>query len=231
MNTKLAVIAIAIIVMGVGTTSIIMSNNKESPGPPECKGRDSDDDSISNDDEVDLYGTDPCLADTDGDGLSDFEEIFETYTNPVSNDSDNDSLLDLVDPSPNDNMSDLDGDGVLDQFDINWSKDVQIEVEFEVYLNGTENRSVDVVLNVEDEQLVVMRITSNYDHMSRNIIWNWNDSILNETMSLVGYSDNQGIVDQFDAEFNSTYVGSEFEYWYEFDEGNLYCNIHINEVL
>ncbi|MDY6987175.1 MAG: fibronectin type III domain-containing protein [Thermodesulfobacteriota bacterium] len=36
---------------------------------------DSDDDGILDDDETDIYGTDPTMADTDGDGLNDGEEL------------------------------------------------------------------------------------------------------------------------------------------------------------
>jgi hypothetical protein len=82
---------------------------------------DSDDDGLSDGDEVLLYGTDPLNADTDGDGLSDAQEVNTTATNPINPDSDGDGLSDGAEVStystdPND--SDSDNDGVSDYAEV-----------------------------------------------------------------------------------------------------------------
>jgi len=67
---------------------------------------DSDDDGICDDDESDLYGTDPNKADTDGDMMDDGDEL--TYwEDGWATDTDGDGLANLVDP-------DSDGDRYLD---------------------------------------------------------------------------------------------------------------------
>ena len=55
---------------------------------------DSDGDGISNDDELNIYHTNPNNSDTDGDGLSDSDEIKVYDTNATNPDTDGDALLD-----------------------------------------------------------------------------------------------------------------------------------------
>jgi hypothetical protein len=50
---------------------------------PEPTALDTDGDSVADDDEVALYGTDPSVWDTDEDGLSDGEELFASGTDPL----------------------------------------------------------------------------------------------------------------------------------------------------
>jgi hypothetical protein len=80
---------------------------------------DSDNDGLSDGDEVNVYGTDPTNFDSDNDGLSDGEEVLIYGTDPTNSDSDNDGLSDgeevLIygtDPanldSDNDGLSDFD---------------------------------------------------------------------------------------------------------------------------
>ncbi len=54
---------------------------------------DTDDDGLSDGDEVNLYGTDPLDPDTDDDGLSDGDEI-ALGTDPFDTDTDDDGLTD-----------------------------------------------------------------------------------------------------------------------------------------
>lgn len=54
---------------------------------------DSDNDGLSDGDEVNKYGTDPLVADTDGDGLDDGDEI-TLGTNPLVQDTDGDGIID-----------------------------------------------------------------------------------------------------------------------------------------
>ena len=55
---------------------------------------DTDGDGLSDDDERNIYGTNPLLRDTDGDGLSDGDEVRIYRTNPLRVDTDCDGLTD-----------------------------------------------------------------------------------------------------------------------------------------
>jgi hypothetical protein len=57
---------------------------------------DSDEDGLTNGDEINTYNTDPFLADTDGDGLSDGDEVNLHSTDPLKTDTDNDLILDGI---------------------------------------------------------------------------------------------------------------------------------------
>lgn len=78
---------------------------------------DTDRDGLYDDDEEEIYGTDPENPDTDGDGLKDGEEVKTYFTDPKNPDSDGDGLNDgdevkkyLTKP----NNPDTDGDGLRD---------------------------------------------------------------------------------------------------------------------
>lgn len=78
---------------------------------------DTDRDGLWDEDEEDIYGTDPENADTDGDGLKDGEEVKTYKTDPKNPDSDGDGLNDgdevkkyLTNPM----NPDTDGDGLND---------------------------------------------------------------------------------------------------------------------
>lgn len=75
---------------GAGTAPIV------DIGAYEAVVLDSDDDGITDADEINIYGTDPFNPDTDGDGLSDYDEIFVHFTDPLDPDTDGDGLLDGV---------------------------------------------------------------------------------------------------------------------------------------
>ncbi len=87
------------------------------------QGADQDGDGLFDDDEADVYGTDPANEDTDGDGVSDGEEVYLNTDPLVANeptdraDTDADGLYDddetqiyRTDPA----KADTDGDGVDD---------------------------------------------------------------------------------------------------------------------
>ena len=60
---------------------------------------DSDQDGISDTDELTLYGTDPDNPDTDADGISDADEL--NFWNDIWNaDNDSDGIINLLDPTP-----------------------------------------------------------------------------------------------------------------------------------
>jgi hypothetical protein len=77
----------------------------------------ADNDTLSNDREVNIFNTNPSKADTDSDGLDDGEEVNQYLTNPTEPDTDNDGLTDRreveqlgTDPS----RMDTDKDGITD---------------------------------------------------------------------------------------------------------------------
>ena len=79
---------------------------------------DSDEDGLLDLEETpEGYGTDPDDWDTDDDGLSDGQEVLTHYTDPLSNDSDMDGLDDydeINNHTTNPLSNDTDGDGLLD---------------------------------------------------------------------------------------------------------------------
>jgi len=85
------------------------------PTPGACP--DSDGDTLTDCEEVDVYGTDPYNPDSDGDGLSDGDEVRVHYTHPLNPDSDSDALSDgdevnIYGSEPL--VPDTDGDGCAD---------------------------------------------------------------------------------------------------------------------
>ena len=88
---------------------------------------DHDNDGLSDENETNVYGTDPYNADTDNDGLNDYDEIVIYGTNATMPDTDLDGLSDSIEISvystdPLD--SDSDDDGLSDGVEVNyWSSD------------------------------------------------------------------------------------------------------------
>lgn len=62
--------------------------------------QESDNDSIPDYEEVFTHGTNPGSADTDKDNLNDFDELFVYYTDPLQPDTDGDGLVDGRDKCP-----------------------------------------------------------------------------------------------------------------------------------
>ena len=79
---------------------------------------DTDNDGLTDRDEVVDYGTFAYNPDTDGDGLTDYDEIFVYSTNPLSTDTDNDGINDNfeitnnLNPLEDDSFMDPDNDGL-----------------------------------------------------------------------------------------------------------------------
>jgi hypothetical protein len=67
------------------------------PTPPSqpLKKSDTDKDNLT-DDEERVYGTDILNPDTDNDGLTDYDEVKFYKTNPLDSDTDNDGYLDGI---------------------------------------------------------------------------------------------------------------------------------------
>ena len=82
---------------------------------PSDKKADLDGDGLTNEEELQIYSTNPELFDTDGDGLSDGDEI--SYWGSLWNeDSDGDGIINLLD-------SDSDNDGFSDGMEVNYGYD------------------------------------------------------------------------------------------------------------
>ncbi len=111
---------------------------------------DWDGDNISDEDEI-LFGTNICAWDSDFDWLTDWEEVFVYFSDPLNNDTDNDTLTDAADPAPLNASHDQDGDGVLDQFDINMWVDIQVIAQVRWNWTGSYQLSVLLAGNATDQ--------------------------------------------------------------------------------
>ena len=82
---------------------------------------DTDDDGLSDGDEVNVYSTDPLDPDSDDDGILDGDEVNVHGTDPNDPDSDDDGLSDGEEVNvhgTDPNHPDSDGDGLLDPFEV-----------------------------------------------------------------------------------------------------------------
>ena len=82
---------------------------------------DSDNDGLSDGEEVLTYGTDPLLTDSDSDGLENADEITMYSTDPADDDSDNDGLTDgeeVLTYGTDANDRDTDGDTLVDGIEV-----------------------------------------------------------------------------------------------------------------
>jgi hypothetical protein len=95
-------------------------------------GLDSDNDRVSDEDEINIYHTNPNNSDTDGDGRSDWLELNNGYSphNPKEvklekNDADNDGLSDRMELNFHVDLTnpDTDGDGFKDGEEVNTGYD------------------------------------------------------------------------------------------------------------
>jgi outer membrane protein OmpA-like peptidoglycan-associated protein len=92
--------------------------------------KDSDGDDILDFDEIDQFTTNPNLKDTDQDELSDGYEVYKYNTNPTMTDTDNDGLDDkeeIFTTKTDPNKFDSDEDGVSDRIEVNTLKTNPLE--------------------------------------------------------------------------------------------------------
>ncbi len=89
---------------------------------------DTDGDGLLDNDEVNVYGTDPFNPDSDGDGLTDGDEVLVHFTDPNLVDTDGGTIgdgvevangTDPLDPTDDVPPGDSDGDGLLDTDEVN----------------------------------------------------------------------------------------------------------------
>lgn len=84
---------------------------------PVAQPADDDQDGLTNEEENNIYQTNPNQSDTDKDGLTDKEEVREFFTNPNMLDSDADGLIDSEEVRAyltNPHLADTDADGLTD---------------------------------------------------------------------------------------------------------------------
>lgn len=96
------------------------------------KDNDFDKDGLTNDEETDLYKTDPKNPDTDGDGLNDGDEVLKYKTNPLKTDTDGDKLSDydeIMKYKTDPNKYDTDGDGLSDYEEVITYKTNSLKVD------------------------------------------------------------------------------------------------------
>ena len=104
---------------------------------------DSDGDGLLDDDEVNIYLTDPLNPDTDGDGLLDGEEVLVFLTDPLNPDTDGDGLLDGeegADHGTDPLDADTDDDGLLDgeEVDIHFTDPLDPDTDGDLLIDGDE---------------------------------------------------------------------------------------------
>ena len=99
-----------------------LNNLKEYQLGTDIRDNDTDNDALSDGDELKVYDTDPLSNDSDADGLLDGEEVLTYGSNPNSNDTDSDGLDDYneihtykTDP----NSTDTDNDMLNDSSEVN----------------------------------------------------------------------------------------------------------------
>ncbi|MHA1381978.1 MAG: binary toxin-like calcium binding domain-containing protein, partial [Candidatus Helarchaeota archaeon] len=98
---------------------------------------DSDWDGLNDQDEVNIYGTDPTSPDTDFDGLTDGEEILKYGTDPLIPDSDDHGL------------SDGDEIFIYSTNPLNWNTDGDPYSDLEVVLLGINPLSINLEIEID----------------------------------------------------------------------------------
>jgi hypothetical protein len=100
-----------------GLTNLEEFNAKTDPNDP-----DSDDDTLTDGEEVKIRGSDPTLKDTDGDTLNDGDEVNIHNSDPTLTDTDGDTLSDFDEVTihmTRPDKADSDDDGISDDVEIN----------------------------------------------------------------------------------------------------------------
>ncbi len=101
----------AVLTAKVNKTTVKVNVEVNAKAIDEVMSADSDGDGLTDEVEKSI-GTDPLLKDTDEDGLSDYEEVNVTQTNPLLNDTDSDGIPDGEDDEDGDsltNRAEIDG--------------------------------------------------------------------------------------------------------------------------
>ncbi len=112
---------------------------------------DTDNDGLSDGDEINTYHTNPLETDSDDDGLNDGDEIHTYLTNPLNSDSDSDGLSDgdeVNTHNTNPLNIDSDNDGLDDGFEILYGFDPNVDND-----DGSKDTDNDNLTNLEEFQL------------------------------------------------------------------------------
>lgn len=151
--------------------------------------KDTDNDGISDYDEIYVYKTNPLLKDSDNDGLSDLDELSIYLTNPLVNDTDGDKLSDYSEVNEyrtNPNSFDSDNDGLSDSDEIL------------VYKTDPLNSDTDSD-GLKDGDEIKVYLTNPFTKDTDGDSWSDYDEIFNyKTSPLLNDTDNDGWIDSID---------------------------------
>src|SRR5690606_35151252 len=120
---RLASILLAIVAaaLALGAASPLFATTSSSPRPSsqtaaEATGEDTDNDGLTDHDEIRYHDTNPALADTDRDGILDGVEVNLYGTNPLRDDTDGDGMKDGAELrlGTDPRTPDTDRDGLVD---------------------------------------------------------------------------------------------------------------------
>ena len=98
-----------------------LPNDVEAALGTDPENPDTDNDGLSDGEEVNTYGTSPVDFDTDGDGIGDGEEVNNYGTDPRDKDSDDDGIddgMEVMSYGTDPSSTDTDGDGLNDREEV-----------------------------------------------------------------------------------------------------------------
>ncbi|MBN4076152.1 hypothetical protein JYT16_00380 [Gemmatimonas aurantiaca] len=115
---------------------------------------DTDNDGLSDGDEVNIHSTNPLDDDTDADGLSDGDEVNNLGTDPLDSDSDGDGVDDLTEVGNPLSPTDTDTDGIIDALDDDDDNDGILTVDEDIDTDGdptNDDTDADTIPNYLDD--------------------------------------------------------------------------------
>lgn len=156
-----------------------------------------------------VYGTSPILPDTDNDNLTDYNEIFLHRTNPLVNDTDGDLLYDALEIDNNLNAlsNDTDRDGLVDSIEFSsiWNYTT---------LNGTLlTFMTDPTLPDTDFdglgdyiEVMVLGTSGNHSDTDGDLLSDYEEFIIHSSNPLLNDSDGDTLTDRFEIFVSNTNV-------------------------
>jgi outer membrane protein OmpA-like peptidoglycan-associated protein len=173
---------------------------------------DTDNDALSDYEEVVLLHTDPTMDDTDRDGLGDFAETFRTRTDPLHPDSDRDGLTDSdeairyrTDP----NNQDTDDDLLTDFEEIMYVRTDPLNpdtdcdgltdyTEVRIHLTNPRNEDTDSDGLVDFAEVIALRTNPNAADSDRDSLTDFEEVYYFATNPLITDSDDDGLSDAYE---------------------------------
>lgn len=171
---------------------------------------DSDHDGIPDEDETDIYGTDPNNSDSDEDELDDYDELFVYFTNPLDPDSDDDFYWDYIeveletDPNdPNDYPQDSDHDGVMDYIEVELfgSDPNDVDTDDDGYTDFQEIGPMFMLIYMDIPEDFYGDPTDPYvlpSDFDSDFLTDWEELYLYDTQFLIRDTDEDGVIDGYE---------------------------------